>query len=131
MWNLFKVNNKDTRTTSLTSFRCLLLTLNSFHTLFWSFNCWLWTSKYRLGCNYSISFLRLYCTKKWSFPLMTSSVNVTKSTVSCRFGHIYSRSPQWKIIFLCSASAMKIFVRNTLKGLRNLYEMGHVHKKML
>ena len=27
-----------------------LLTLNRFHTLFWCFDCWLWTSKYRLGC---------------------------------------------------------------------------------
>ena len=30
-----------------------------------------------------------HCTKKWSFPLRISSVNVTKSTVSCGFGHIY------------------------------------------
>ena len=27
----------------------LLLTMNRFHTLFWFFYCWLWTSKYRLG----------------------------------------------------------------------------------
>ena len=27
--------------------------------------------------------------KKRSFPLRISSVNVTKSAVSCRFGHIY------------------------------------------
>ena len=27
--------------------------------------------------------------KKWSFPLRISWVNVTKSAVSCRFGHIY------------------------------------------
>ena len=31
--------------------------------------------------------------KKWSFPLRISIVNVTKSTVSCRFGHIYWRNP--------------------------------------
>ena len=29
--------------------------------------------------------------KKWSFPLRISSVNVTKSTVSSGFGHIYWR----------------------------------------
>ena len=39
MWNLFKVNNKDTRTTSLT----LLFTLNRFHILHWCFYCWIWT----------------------------------------------------------------------------------------
>ena len=31
--------------------------------------------------------LYLHCTK--SFPLRISSVNVTKSAVSCGFGHIY------------------------------------------
>ena len=41
--------------------------------------------------------------KKWSFPLRNSSVNVTKSTVSFRFGHSYWRNPYWKLHFLCSA----------------------------
>ena len=31
--------------------------------------------------------------KKWSFPLRTSAVNVTKSPVSCGFGHIFWRNP--------------------------------------
>ena len=31
--------------------------------------------------------------KKWSFSLRISSVNVTKSTVNCGFGHIYWRNP--------------------------------------
>ena len=31
--------------------------------------------------------------KKWSFPLRISSVNVTKSAVSCGFGHIHWRNP--------------------------------------
>ena len=31
--------------------------------------------------------------KKWSFPLRISSVNVTKSGVSCGFDHIYWRNP--------------------------------------
>ena len=30
-----------------------------------------------------------HCTKTSSFPLRISSVNVTKSAVSCGFGHIY------------------------------------------
>ena len=33
-------------------------------------------------------------TKKWSFPLRISSVNVTK--VSCGSGHIYWKNPSWK-----------------------------------
>ena len=37
--------------------------------------------------------------KKWSFQWRISSVNVTKSTVSCGFRHIYWRNPQWKTSF--------------------------------
>ena len=37
--------------------------------------------------------------KKWSFPLRISPVNVTKSAVSCGFGHIYRRNPLRKISF--------------------------------
>ena len=44
--------------------------------------------------------------KKWSFPLRNSSVNVTKSSISCEFGHICRRNPwsktsyfmQWHIL---------------------------------
>ena len=43
VWNLFKVNNKGTRTMAL------WLTLNRFHTLFCCFHCWLWISNYQLG----------------------------------------------------------------------------------
>ena len=51
VWNLNKVNNKGTRTTSMTLplTKLKLLTLNRFHTLFWCFHCWLWTSKCPLG----------------------------------------------------------------------------------
>ena len=45
MWNLFKTNNENTRTTS--SF-CFSLILDRSHILFWYFHCWLWTSKCRL-----------------------------------------------------------------------------------
>ena len=37
--------------------------------------------------------------KKQSFSLRISSVNVTKSAVSCGFGHIYWRNPEWKTSF--------------------------------
>ena len=38
--------------------------------------------------------------KKWSFPLRISSVNVTNSAFSCKFGHIYRRNPKCKSSFL-------------------------------
>ena len=48
MGNLFKVNNKDNRTTSdVVLVSLLLLTLNRFLTLFWCFYCWLWIVKWR------------------------------------------------------------------------------------
>ena len=40
--------------------------------------------------------------KRWSFPLRVFSVNVTKSTVFCGFGHIYWRNLDEKNHFLCS-----------------------------
>ena len=64
MHYLFKSNNRNTRTMyeicsnlkarrpqrrHWASSRFLLLTLNRVHTLLRSFNCWLWTSKCRLG----------------------------------------------------------------------------------
>ena len=47
-WNLFKVNNKDTRATSV-MLHLLLLTLNLFHKLLWCFHCGVWTNKCHLG----------------------------------------------------------------------------------
>ena len=43
-----------------------------------------------------ICLLLLYVLHKKSFPLTSFSVNVTKSAVSCGFGHIYWRNPLWK-----------------------------------
>ena len=41
--------------------------------------------------------------KKWSFPLRISSVNVTKSAVSCGFGPFTEEILNGKLHFLCSA----------------------------
>ena len=51
-----------------------------------------------IDCDNEILGLTLYLLartphKKLSFPLRISPVNVTKSAVSCGFGHIYWRSP--------------------------------------
>ena len=65
--NLFKFNNKNIRTKSLTSLVFLLLTLNRYYTLLRCFHCWLWISKLvwsRLIC---LSLFCLYCTLKLSF----------------------------------------------------------------
>ena len=40
-----------------------------------------------------------YTAQKWSFPSRISSVNVTKSTGNCVFGHIYWRNPWRKTSF--------------------------------
>ena len=40
-----------------------------------------------------------HCTTKWSFALGISSVNLTKSSEKCGFGHIYWRNSSWKTSF--------------------------------
>ena len=54
----------------------------------------------------------LHCIKQSSFPLKISLVNVTKSSVSTRFDHIYWRNPLWKFPFLCSVNDTSSFVHN-------------------
>ena len=57
----------------------------------------------------------IHCTKKWSFPLRISSVNVTKSAVSCGFGHIYWRNPYWKTSFFVQWQILKIVILKVLE----------------
>ena len=52
--------------------------------------------------------LTLY--KKRSFPLRISSVNATKSAVSCRFGYIYWKNLNGKLLFLCSVTPYSSYV---------------------
>ena len=70
--------------------------------------------------------------KKWSFPFRMSSVNVTKSAVSCGFGNIYWRNPEWKTLFflqcrkLMTGKYVKTYLKTfiisqTLKPLGFLY----------
>ena len=47
--------------------------------------------------------------KKWTFPLRISSVNVTKSAVSCGFGHICWRNPWWKTSFFVQSKYLHCF----------------------
>ena len=82
MWNLFKVNNKNIITTSMRSFCCLLLTLRRFHSLFWCFHRWLWTSRFRL----SISILKLHIILITSLSLQLSSPSEVSLYVSWNWG---------------------------------------------
>ena len=58
--------------------------------------------------------------KKWSFSLRISSVNVTKSTENCRFGHIYWKNPDGKLHFLCSDGLALLLVVTWLTLHRNI-----------
>ena len=42
--------------------------------------------------------------EKWSFPLRTSLVNVTKSAVYCGFGHIYWKKSSMEYLNFCAVS---------------------------
>ena len=55
--------------------------------------------------------------KKWGFPLTISSVNVTKSTGNCRFGHIYWRNPRWKTSFFVQCMVCYFSLRDASKFL--------------
>ena len=54
-------------------------------------------------------FLRFTLHKKWIFPLRISSVNVTKSTGNCGFGHIFWRYPEWKTSFFVQCHVHKCY----------------------
>ena len=59
--------------------------------------CWWKLEQLDWLCDECAALLALH--KKWSFPLRISSVNVTKFTGNCGFGHIYWRNPLWKTSF--------------------------------
>ena len=62
----------------------------------------------------SSPFLQLPDTaQKWSFPLRISSVNLTKSAVSCGFGLIYWRNPSWKTSFFVQHK-LKLLLSNEI-----------------
>ena len=48
---------------------------------------------------------------------MMSSVNVTKSAVSCGFGHIYWRSPLWKTSFFVQCKSYNVIING-----KNFYD---------
>ena len=68
--------------------------------------------------------------KKGSFPLRISSINVTKCAVSCGFGHIYWRNPQWKTSFFerrpmprgYQWSRKLFWTLNMFKGMKNSFK---------
>ena len=64
--------------------------------------------------------------KKWSFPLRVSSVNVTKSAVSCGFGHIYWKNPWWKLLFfvLCKYGLKVFWWENKIRSHSNKQRMS-------
>ena len=71
----------------------------------------LWTTFYCVWTTYWVIFswnirklVPLPLHKKWSFPLRISSVNATKSVVSCGFCHSYWRNPYWKTSFFCAVA---------------------------
>ena len=66
--------------------------------------------------------------KKWSFSLRISSINMTKSTVSCRFGHIYWRKTKWETSFFVNHILKKCHHLNFAYTL-NLYEFDNACKE--
>ena len=82
----------------------------------------------QFDCNFDdvgrIGQSRTHYTKKWNFPLRISSVNVSKSAVTCGFGHIYWRNSLWKTSFF-----VQWFLKVTLFRLKNMCNV--INKKIV
>ena len=63
----------------------------------------------------TIDFNKQIWHKEGSFPLRISRINVTKTAVSCGFGHIYWRNPQWKTSFLLQWKISSTCARQILR----------------
>ena len=96
-----------------------------------------WQTKLRLN-KLMQAILWGHCTaQKWIFALRISFVNVTKSAVSCGFGHIYWRDPPWKTPFFVQcwfnpiqrkAMAFKKILVEVLLELINQKYQNHLRK---
>ena len=60
--------------------------------------------------------------QKMKFPLRISSVNVTKSTGNCGFGHIYWRNPQSKTLFFVQRDSWEPSL-SSIKKFREKYSL--------
>ena len=123
--SLLETYSESSQTSKMIPFAKKLKSSNSFMRLHCikSFRFW----------NYSAIILStLY--KKWSFPLRISSVNKTKSAVSCWFFQIYWRNPSWKTsFFLCSIrhyikaiiilNQLKIFIASIIYVSNNMFQI--------
>ena len=69
--------------------------------------------------------------QKWSFPLRISSVNVTKSAVSCGFGHIYWANPLWETSFFvqCHVLVTSVKVKEFESSQEAISNSGFLFKK--
>ena len=66
--------------------------------------------------------------KQWSFPWRISSVNMTKSTVSCGFGHTYCGNLQRKTSFFVQWFPEKL--KDAFSGLRQFLTIERPLKMM-
>ena len=93
--NLFKVNNKDIKTSSIGCFGVFTVALNTNLTLFWCFNCWLRTkSTIKTGdflLSLSLTLNRYFCKMKRLLSFRCSLVSVHWG------GGIYLRQIKWKL----------------------------------
>ena len=67
----------------------------------------------------------IHYTKKWSFPLWLSSVNVTKSEANCGFRHIYWRNPEWKTSFFVQCIACTLLINMIFFSVNISWEYLH------
>ena len=54
----------------------------------------------------------MYTVQKCSFSLRISSLNITKFSENCGFGHIYWRNCYWKAFFFCAVIILHMKLRS-------------------
>ena len=77
----------------------------------------------------TIDFNKQIWHKEGSFPLKISPINMTKTAVSCGFGHIYWRNPQWKTSFFAHWKISSTCAWQMLcLDYSNLLQRGNINK---
>ena len=141
---MFRINNKVTRTASLTLYCCLYCQLSTYFTPFSSFsNCWFWACKCSLGRDLILSvFSRLWTTCKdiresaciWTtyrdihdlafiFPYLAWKQKY-KDQTKCRLVVLLAllKSRKWCHDIFC-------YLRGVLRSPSNIYDEDSLHKK--
>ena len=112
----------------------LLLTLNIFHTFFYRFYCWLWTSKCYLGCSHHIVTSQLICFKNQltSFYIIGTLVNVKAlMTISFLLAFLHVRVRSYSLSTITALHYWMSFTRSLLRFVTKKSRQSQIQSKAI